>query len=123
VTFVTGHLKDGTVDLNWEQLAQPHQTVVFYMGLVGLNIIVDQLTRHGVPPDMPIALVQQGTTHQQRVFSGTLSTILAAVEEDRPKPPTLIIVGEVVKLRDKLNWFHTPPRSEQGATTPVLPDT
>jgi len=121
VTFVTGHLKDGTMNLNWEQLAQPHQTVVFYMGLVGLAIIVEQLSNHGVSPDMPIALVQQGTTHQQKVYSGTLATILEVVEQDRPKPPTLIIVGEVVKLREKLSWFQTPDRSDQGATTPILP--
>jgi uroporphyrin-III C-methyltransferase/precorrin-2 dehydrogenase/sirohydrochlorin ferrochelatase len=122
VTFVTGHLKDGTMNLNWTQLAQPNQTVVFYMGLVGLNIIVEELIRHGVSPDMPVALVQQGTTHQQRVFSGTLSTILDIVEKDQPKPPTLFIVGEVVKLREKLSWFHTPARSDQGATTPILPE-
>ncbi|MEA3274876.1 MAG: siroheme synthase CysG [Pseudomonadota bacterium] len=121
VTFVTGHLKDGTMNLNWEQLAQPNQTVVFYMGLVGLPIIVEKLTAHGVSPDMPVALVQQGTTHMQRVYSGTLASILEIVEKDRPKPPTLVIVGEVVKLRDKLNWFRAPRHSEQGATTPILP--
>jgi uroporphyrin-III C-methyltransferase/precorrin-2 dehydrogenase/sirohydrochlorin ferrochelatase len=121
VTFVTGHLKDGTMNLNWEQLAQPNQTVVFYMGLVGLSIIVEQLSAHHVPPEMPIALVQQGTTHQQKVYTGTLATILDLVERDRPKPPTLIIVGEVVKLREKLSWFHTPAHSDQGATTPILP--
>jgi len=121
VTFVTGHLKDGSMNLNWEQLAQPHQTLVFYMGLVGLSIIVEQLIEHGVSPDMPIALVQQGTTHRQKVYTGTLSTILEVVERDRPKPPTLIIVGEVVKLREKLSWFRTPDCSDQGATTPILP--
>jgi uroporphyrin-III C-methyltransferase/precorrin-2 dehydrogenase/sirohydrochlorin ferrochelatase len=121
VTFVTGHLKDGTMNLNWEQLAQPNQTVVFYMGLVGLGIIVEELIRHGVSPEMPVALIQQGTTHQQKVYSGTLSTILDLVEHDRPKPPTLVIVGEVVKLRDKLGWFRTPAQSDQGATTPILP--
>jgi len=121
VTFVTGHLKDGTIDLNWDQLAQPSQTVVFYMGLVGLPIIVEKLRASGVSPTMPIALVQQGTTHQQRVYTGTLSSILGVVEKDRPKPPTLIIVGEVVRLREKLSWFHAPERSEQGATTPILP--
>jgi uroporphyrin-III C-methyltransferase/precorrin-2 dehydrogenase/sirohydrochlorin ferrochelatase len=121
VTFVTGHLKDGTMDLNWSQLAQPHQTVVFYMGLVGLAVIVDKLTDHGVSPDMPIALVQQGTTHKQKVYAGTLSTIMEVVERDPPEPPTLIIVGEVVKLRDKLNWFQTPARSDQGATSPIMP--
>jgi uroporphyrin-III C-methyltransferase / precorrin-2 dehydrogenase / sirohydrochlorin ferrochelatase len=122
VTFVTGHLKDGTIDLNWEQLAQPSQTVVFYMGLVGLPVIVDKLRTFGVSADMPIALVQQGTTHKQRVYTGTLSTILEVVERDRPKPPTLIIVGEVVRLREKLDWFRAPEHPEQGATTPILPD-
>ena len=120
VTFVTGHLKDGTMNLDWERLAQPNQTVVFYMGLVGLNIIVEQLTRHGVSPEMPVALVQQGTTHQQKVYGGTMATILDVVEQDPPRPPTLVIVGEVVKLREKLSWFQTPAHSDQGATTPVL---
>jgi uroporphyrin-III C-methyltransferase/precorrin-2 dehydrogenase/sirohydrochlorin ferrochelatase len=121
VTFVTGHLKDGTMDLNWPQLAQRHQTIVFYMGLIGLPIIVRELTRHGVSADMPIALIQQGTTHMQRVYTGTLGTILDRVKEDPPKPPTLVIVGEVVSLRDKLNWYQTPVLSEQGATTPISP--
>ncbi len=113
VTFVTGHLKDGTMDLNWDQLAQPHQTVVFYMGLVGLALIVEQLLNHGVSPDMPIALIQQGTTPHQRVFSGTLATIQEVIAEEKPQPPTLIIVGEVVKLREKLNWFQNPAQSDQ----------
>ena len=105
--FVTGHLKDGSVDLNWEMLAQPQQTVVFYMGLIGLPVICRELLAHGVPSDMPAALVQQGTTPKQRVFTGTVSTLPAIAEIEQPKPPTLIIVGEVVKLRDKLNWYHT----------------
>ena len=121
VTFVTGHLKDGTMNLNWPQLAQPGQTVVFYMGLVGLPVLVRELISHGVSPEMPVALVQQGTTHMQRVYSGTLSTILGVVEEDPPKPPTLIIVGEVVRLRDKLSWFRAPGEPHQGATTPITP--
>ncbi len=120
VTFVTGHLKDGSINLNWPQLAQSRQTVVFYMGLVGLPEIRKQLLAHGVPADMPIALVQQGTTHMQRVFSGTLDNILEVVELEQPKPPTLIIVGEVVRLRDKLSWYKTPTHSDQGATTPIL---
>jgi uroporphyrin-III C-methyltransferase/precorrin-2 dehydrogenase/sirohydrochlorin ferrochelatase len=123
VTFVTGHLKDGTMNLNWAQLAQPNQTVVFYMGLVGLPIIVEQLTAHGAPGDMPVALVQQGTTHMQRVFTGTLATISGVVERDRPIPPTLMIVGEVVRLREKLNWFQAPINAHQGATTDILPGT
>ncbi len=120
VTFVTGHLKDGSIDLNWTQLAQPRQTVVFYMGLVGLPVIREQLLAHGVPATMPVALVQQGTTHLQRVFTGTLKNILAVVEREKPRPPTLILIGEVVELREKLAWFKTPEHSEQGATTPVI---
>ena len=105
--FVTGHLKDGTLDLNWEMLAQPRQTVVFYMGLMALPLICERLLAHGVSADMPAALVERGTTPRQRVHTGTLATLPALAEKEQPKPPTLIIVGEVVKLRDKLNWFHT----------------
>lgn len=119
VTFVTGHLKDGTINLNWSQLAQPGQTLVFYMGLVGLTVIVRELMAQGVSPDMPVALVQQGTTHLQRVYSGTLGTILDVVDRDPPKPPTLIIVGEVVRLREKLSWFRAPQEPQQGATSPA----
>ncbi len=119
VTFVTGHLKDGSMNLNWSMLAQPNQTVVFYMGLVGLPVICRELQAHGVEGDMPIALIQQGTTHMQRVFTGTLETIQGIVEKEKPKPPTLIIVGRVVELQEKLAWFVAPPHSEQGATSPV----
>ncbi|MFI0458928.1 MAG: siroheme synthase CysG, partial [Candidatus Thiodiazotropha endolucinida] len=119
VTFVTGHLKDGSMNINWEMLAQPSQTIVFYMGLVGLPIICRELQNHGVGGEMPIALVQQGTTHLQRVFTGTLDTIMDIVEQERPKPPTLIIVGRVVELQEKLAWYEAPPHSEQGATSPV----
>lgn len=120
VTFVTGHLKDGTMDLNWSALAQPHQTLVFYMGLAGLPIIVERLIAHGVPATMPIALIQQGTTHKQRVYSGTLETIIAMVERDPPEPPTLIMVGEVVRLREKLSWFRPPDEPMVGAVTRVI---
>jgi uroporphyrin-III C-methyltransferase / precorrin-2 dehydrogenase / sirohydrochlorin ferrochelatase len=92
------------------------------MGLVGLPIIIERLIAHGVSPQMPIALIQQGTTHMQKVYAATLGTILAEVEKDRPQPPTLVIVGEVVRLRDKLAWFATDMDPEQGATTPILPD-
>jgi uroporphyrin-III C-methyltransferase/precorrin-2 dehydrogenase/sirohydrochlorin ferrochelatase len=118
VTFVTGHLKDGSMNLNWSMLAQPNQTIVFYMGLVGLPVICKELKDHGVGGEMPIALVQQGTTHKQRVFTGTLDNIQEIVQREKPKPPTLIIVGHVVELQEKLSWFEAPPHSDQGATSP-----
>lgn len=121
VTFVTGHLKDGSINLNWSQLAQPNQTVVFYMGLVGLPVIVEKLIEHGVSPDMPIALIQQGTTEKQRVFTATLDTIQAIVDRERPQPPTLIIVGEVVQLQEKLSWYKSPEVPRAGATSPAGP--
>ncbi len=116
VTFVTGHLKDGTVNLDWEHLAQANQTVVFYMGLRGMPIISKELIERGVSPDMPVALVQQGTTEKQRVITGTLSNIQELIEREQPKPPTLIIVGEVVELQEKLSWYKPPKDGEQGAT-------
>jgi uroporphyrin-III C-methyltransferase / precorrin-2 dehydrogenase / sirohydrochlorin ferrochelatase len=106
VVFVTGHLKDGTVHLNWKALAQPQQTVVFYMGLHGVDIICRELITHGLPANTPAALVQQGTTRHQRVLTGTLESLPELVHMGDVKPPTLIIVGEVVRLRDKLNWFE-----------------
>jgi uroporphyrin-III C-methyltransferase/precorrin-2 dehydrogenase/sirohydrochlorin ferrochelatase len=106
VVFVTGHLKDGTVDLNWKALSQPNQTIVFYMGLHGIPDICKGLIGHGMPATTPVALVQQGTTQRQRVYIGTLDSLPELVQRESIKPPTLIIVGEVVRLHDKLNWFN-----------------
>ncbi|MDO9106000.1 MAG: siroheme synthase CysG [Methylovulum sp.] len=105
-TFVTGHLKDNSINLNWTQLAAPQQTIVVYMGLVGLEKICLSLIEHGSPKDLPIALVQQGTTTTQRVVTGTLATLPAKVAGLQINPPTLIIIGTVVTLHDRLNWFH-----------------
>jgi len=105
VQFVTGHLKDGSCDLDWDMLARERQTVVFYMGLVGLPHICASLIDHGQSPDMPIALIQQGTTRNQKVLTGTLATMPDIVKANPVVPPTLIIVGEVVTLQEKLQWF------------------
>ena len=105
-TFVTGHLKDNSINLNWTQLAAPNQTIVIYMGLVGLEKICQSLIAHGSPKDLPVALVQQGTTTNQRVITGTLETLPTTIAGLNIKPPTLIIIGTVVTLHDKLNWFH-----------------
>lgn len=104
--FVTGHLKDGSINLNWNVLAQPKQTVVFYMGLQGVEELCRQLVAHGLPETTPAALVEKGTSRQQRVHTGNLRTLPSLVVEKDVKPPTLIIVGEVVSLQDKLNWFR-----------------
>ena len=103
--FVTGHLKDGSVNLDWGSLAKPAQTIVFYMGLHSIEILSRELVAHGLPEDTPAALVQQGTTRNQRVFVETLATLPTLVEREEIKAPTLIIVGKVVKLREKLRWF------------------
>ncbi|MGR9044062.1 MAG: siroheme synthase CysG [Gammaproteobacteria bacterium] len=108
-TFVTGHLKDDTINLNWKQLALPNQTLVIYMGLIGLPVICQSLIEHGAPRDLPAALVQQGTTNQQKVFTGTLATLPGIAAQANITPPTLIIIGSVVKLHDKLNWFTSNP--------------
>ncbi|MGB4910927.1 MAG: siroheme synthase CysG [Candidatus Dechloromonas phosphoritropha] len=104
--FVTGHLKDGKMNLDWSALARPNQTVVVYMGLHGLDTLCEELIRHGMPETTPIAIVQQGTTQNQRVFTGTLATLPGIVEREKPQAPTLIIVGGVVTLHEKLAWFH-----------------
>lgn len=103
--FTTGHLKDGTVELDWVSLTRPNQTVVIYMGLVGLAQICEKLIAHGLPATMPVAVVQQGTTQKQRVVVADLATLAVKVEEAGLKPPCLTIVGEVVSLRAKLAWF------------------
>lgn len=107
VRFVTGHLKDGSLDLPWKELASPQQTVVFYMGLLGLPKICNKLIQHGCPPDMPIALIQKGTTPEQRVWVATLATMPALIKDDPPEAPTLTIVGEVVSLHKRLGWAGT----------------
>ncbi|MHB8621887.1 MAG: siroheme synthase CysG [Sulfuricaulis sp.] len=105
VVFVTGHLQDGTVDLNWKALVQPNQTVVFYMGLHGIDTICRELIRHGMPSATTAALVQQGTTRNQRLLTGNLETLPAIVEQAQVQAPTLIIVGDVVQLHERLSWF------------------
>jgi uroporphyrin-III C-methyltransferase/precorrin-2 dehydrogenase/sirohydrochlorin ferrochelatase len=104
--FVTGHLKDGELELNWPMLAQPRQTVVFYMGLKSVRRICDQLRAHGLADAMPVALVEQGTTPRQRVYCATLATLPALMASADIRSPALLIVGEVVKLHPQLSWFQ-----------------
>ena len=105
VRFVTGHLKDGTPDLPWQELVHPQQTLVLYMGLVSLAPIREQLLTHGLSEQTPVAMISKGTTQDQQVLTGTLGNIIDVLAGHSLPAPTLIIIGEVVSLRDKLNWF------------------
>ncbi|MCY4419734.1 MAG: siroheme synthase CysG [Gammaproteobacteria bacterium] len=106
VIFATGHLSDGSVDLNWEMLAHKNQTLVFYMGLQGLDIICTNLKKHGLEPDTPAALIMQGTTAHQKVIMGNLDNLPALVADHEVEPPTLVIIGDVVQLHNTLRWFN-----------------
>lgn len=105
VRFLTGHLKEGSPELPWHELIYEHQTLVLYMGLVGLERITAQLIAHGLRPDMPVALISKGTTPEQTVLVGTVADIAQKVEGSGIAAPTITIIGEVVRLRDKLKWF------------------
>jgi uroporphyrinogen III methyltransferase / synthase len=111
VAFVTGH-EDPTKEeskVHWDRIATGIGTLVFFMGMKNLKSIVDNLTSHGRNPDTPIALIQWGTRTDQRVVTGTLRDILPKVKEAKLGPPAIIVVGEVVKLRQKLNWYESKP--------------
>ncbi len=112
--FVTGHLKDGSMDLDWSALARPRQTIVVYMGLPGLSALCAQLAGHGLPATTPAAIVQQGTRSTQRVVTGTLKTLATRAKRAGLQGPTLIIVGDVVRLRARLNWFKPGRKSKRG---------
>lgn len=101
-TFVTGHLQDGSMDLDWPMLARERQTVAVYMGLLGLPVLCAKLIEHGRHPSTPIAIIERGTTRKQRVIEGTLADLPARAALAHLHAPTLIIVGEVVALGRKL---------------------
>jgi uroporphyrin-III C-methyltransferase/precorrin-2 dehydrogenase/sirohydrochlorin ferrochelatase len=118
LVLVTGHLKDNSMDLDWDMLARRAQTVVIYMGLKGLDYICREMMAHGLPGDWPIAVVQQGTTLNQKVVIGTLADMPQRVAEAELKPPTLIIIGSVVNLHEKLAWFNPDGSGERA--TPLM---
>ena len=106
VRFLTGHLKEGSPELPWSELVYENQTLVLYMGLVGLEKICAELIAHGQRADMPVALVSKGTTPEQKVVVGTLADIASKVSEHQIQAPTLTIIGEVVRLREQLQWHE-----------------
>jgi uroporphyrin-III C-methyltransferase/precorrin-2 dehydrogenase/sirohydrochlorin ferrochelatase len=106
LTFVTGHCKGETDRVDWELLARPGQTSVFYMGLGHLENIVAKLQAHGVPADRAAAVIEEGTRVEQRVVTGTLADLPEKVREADVKSPALLIVGEVTRLHETLRWFN-----------------
>ena len=104
--FVTGHLRDGTVNLNWEMLAHEKQTLIFYMGMHGSKIICEELIKHGLSNETPAALIVKGTTEDQEVIIGNLKNMPEIIMDRKIVPPTLLIIGDVVKLHNKLKWFN-----------------
>ena len=111
VTFVTGHEDPakGAATLKWPRLAASHGTLVFLMGMKNLPVIVEHLLTEGKSGDTPVALIRWGTRPDQRTLVGTLKTIVGQAQTAALEPPTVIVVGEVVRLRDQLNWFETRP--------------
>jgi len=107
VVFVTGHLKEGELQLNWPQLVQPQQTVVVYMSLTNIDVLCSKLIEHGMSVDTPVALVSRGTTVDQDVITATLESLAEEIKGKEIHAPTLTIVGDVVKLHGSLNWFNT----------------
>ena len=111
--FVTGHGKDGPIDLDWNALIRPGQTVAIYMGLAHLDELAQAFVAHGADPDLPAAVVDNGARANQRVVTGTLRTIAEQARAAALRGPTIIIVGTVVTLREKLKWY-------EGLPSPVV---
>lgn len=113
--FLTGHARaNGELDLPWDSLSRRGQTIVIYMGLSSLESLARNLVAYGLPPDWPAALIEEGTQPTQRVITGTLATLPGEVAQASVTGASLVIVGEVVKLRGRLAWF----RPEATATKP-----
>jgi len=123
--FVTGHGKDGRLDLDWKTLLQPRQTVAIYMGLSSLGLLTAEFIGHGADPDLPVAVIEKGTRKGQRVVTGTLGDIAGKVRDAAFEGPAMTIVGTVVQLHDELAWFLAEPSGGQlhqaASNAPVLP--
>ena len=104
--FVAGHLKNGYMDLDWDSLYRPGRTLVVYMGLLGLPTLCRELIARGAPHSTPAAIAQHGTTPSQLTVLGTLATLPQLALAARLAPPTLIIIGDVVRLHEQLGWFE-----------------
>jgi uroporphyrin-III C-methyltransferase/precorrin-2 dehydrogenase/sirohydrochlorin ferrochelatase len=113
--FVTAHLRDGSMELDWDALTRPEQTVVFYMGVGQLPLICREMVHHGMPAETPAAVIENATTPAQRVITGTLQTLAHVAKAAGVRPPALIVVGEVVRLRRRLALEQA-----EGTTAPAV---
>ncbi len=107
-TIVTGHgrKEKGMDHLNWEAITKGSDTIAFYMGVGNLNHICKQLTQHGKDPTTPVAVIQWGTTKRQQTVTGNLVTIEELVNRSKITHPAIVLVGDVVQLREKIQWFQ-----------------
>ena len=115
VAFITGHEDPTRKDsrIAWDKIATGIGTLVFYMGIKNLPSIAESLMHHGRAPETPVAVIRWASTPEQRSVVGTLATIVERVKEGNITPPALVVVGEVVSLRDTINWFRTNRCSER----------
>jgi uroporphyrin-III C-methyltransferase/precorrin-2 dehydrogenase/sirohydrochlorin ferrochelatase len=100
--FVTGHVQNGAMDVDWQSLVRPRQTLVVYMGLQALPLLCRVLAAHGKPPETPAAIIEKGTTRKQRIVTGTVATLAGQAQAEALESPTLVIVGSVVAVRERL---------------------
>lgn len=105
----TGHMKKDGIEHDYETVAKLEGTLVFLMGLGNLEKITENLIKHGKMPETPVAVIKNGTTAKQETYMGTLGTIAGIVRENNVKAPVIIIIGEVVNLREKMKWFENMP--------------
>lgn len=104
--FVTGHLQDGSLNLNWQALIQPRQTLAVYMGVLGIDVLCRELINHGLPGETPAAIIHKGTRPDQKTYIGDVNTLAEIVVSNKITPPSMLIIGHVVKLHEKLNWYE-----------------
>jgi len=105
VRFITGHLKGDNTNFQWQEFVNSQQTLVFYMGLMGLQMICEKLIEYGKPPETGAALIERGTLPQQVVHRSTIRELPNVIARKSIHAPTLLIIGDVVDLHDKLKWF------------------
>jgi uroporphyrin-III C-methyltransferase/precorrin-2 dehydrogenase/sirohydrochlorin ferrochelatase len=117
VQFVTGHCRKDGVEPDWHSLSRPNQTLVIYMGLMKVEHIQQQLLSSGRAADIPVAVIENGTRAEQRVFTGRLDQLADLVTRHQVQSPALLIIGEVVALQQKLHWFGDRP--DQQAQQPL----